>query len=251
MRGVFRFSSVVGYQGIEVKNGFNMIALNFQPVDGTEEIAISDLVGDKSMLVAGNGAASSDQIQVWDGEKFTAYFYRAKKTTNPKFTAGPAWVNANSSGTVTKDKIKRGAGVWFARPATAPEKATLTLSGSVSAEPYTHAINPGFNMISSAFPVDMALNNGPIDWVKCGAVAGNGAASSDQIQVWDGEKFTAYFYRAKKTTNPKLTAGPAWVNANSSGTVTTDVIPAGKGFWYARPDGKDAGTLEQVSPIAK
>ena len=228
-----------------------MIALNFQPVDGTEEIAIQDLIGDKTTLVAGNAAATSDQIQVWDGEKFTAYFYRAKRTTNPKFTAGPAWVNATSMSTVTPDKIKRGQGVWFARPATAPEKATITLSGSVSAETYTHAITPGFNMISSAFPVDMALNNGPIDWAKCGAVAGNAAATSDQIQVWDGEKFTAYFYRAKRTTNPKFTAGPAWVNATSMSTVTPDVIPAGKGFWYARPDDKTAGTLEQTSPIAK
>ena len=82
-------------------------------------------------------------------------------------------------------------------------------------------------------------------------MAGNGATSSDQIQVWDGEKFDVYFYRAKKTTNPKFTAGPAWVNANSAGVVTTDVVPAGKGFWYARPDDKTAGTLEQASPIAK
>ena len=35
------------------------------------------------------------------------------------------------------------------------------------------------------------------------------------------------------------------------GVKTPDVVPAGKGFWYARPDGKDPGTLIQASPIAK
>ena len=52
-------------------------------MDGTEEIAIQDLIQDKSQLVAGNTAGTSDQIQVWDGSKFTVYFYRAKKTTSP------------------------------------------------------------------------------------------------------------------------------------------------------------------------
>ena len=237
-----------------------MISLSFQPVDGTEEIAIQDLVQDKSQLIAGNAAAGSDRIQVWDGTKFTTYFYRAKKTTNPKFTIGPCWVDNNNAGVKTTDKIKHGAGVWFARPASAPAQAQITISGSVSALPFTHNVKPGFNMIASAFPVDMPLNTMqvgdvtqtcPIDWVACGAVAGNAAAGSDRIQVWDGSKFTTYFYRAKKTTNPKFTIGPCWVDNNNAGVKTPAIIPAGKGFWYARPDGKAAGTLIQTSPIAQ
>ena len=228
-----------------------MIAFNFQPLDGTENISIQDFVGNKDALVAGTGATSSDQIQVWDGTKFSIYFYRAKKTTNPnKFTLGPAWVNIDSLGTPTTDVVKRGSGVWFARPATA-EAGSITVSGSINATAKTHDIAAGFNMISSAFPTDMALNNGPIDWVACGAVAGTGATSSDQIQVWDGSKFAIYFYRAKKTTNPnKFTAGPAWVNIDALGTPTTDTIPAGKGFWYARPSTSSAGTLVETSPLA-
>ena len=237
-----------------------MISLSFQPVDGTEEIAIQDLIPDTTQLIAGNGAASSDRIQVWDGAQFTTYFYRAKKTTNPKFLIGPCWVDNNKAGEKTLATVKRGAGIWFARPESAPAQARITISGSVSALPFTHAIEPGFNMIASAFPVDIPLNTMevgdvmqvcPIDWVACGAVAGNGAASSDRIQVWDGSQFTTYFYRAKKTTNPKFLIGPCWVDNNNAGEKTPAVIPAGKGFWYARPDGKDAGTLVQPSPIAK
>ena len=93
-----------------------MISLSFQPVDGTEEIAIQDLVQDKSQLIAGNAAATSDRIQVWDGTKFTTYFYRAKKTTNPKFLKGPCWVKSTESGVKTPDIIPAGKGFWYARP---------------------------------------------------------------------------------------------------------------------------------------
>ena len=227
-----------------------MIAFNFQPLDGTENISIQDFVGNKDALVAGTSATAADQIQVWDGSKFTAYFYRAYKATNPnKFTLGPAWVNTASATTPTTDTVPRGSGVWFARPTDKPA-TNITVSGSVNAASKTHDIAAGFNMISSAFPTDMALNNGPIDWVTCGAVAGTSATTADQIQVWDGSKFTAYFYRAYKATNPnKFTLGPAWVNTSSATTPTSDTIPAGKGFWYARPSSSSAGTLVETSPL--
>ena len=228
-----------------------MIAFNFQPLDGTENVSIQDFIGNKDALVAGAIAANSDQIQVWDGSKFSVYFYKAKKTTNPnKFTLGPAWVSTTAATTPTTDTVPRGSGVWFARPTDQPA-TNITVSGSVNAAPKTHDIAAGFNMISSAFPTDMALNNGPIDWVACGAVAGAIAANSDQIQVWDGAKFSVYFYKAKKTTNPnKFTLGPAWVSTTAATTPTTDTIPAGKGFWYARPSTSEAGTLVETSPLA-
>ena len=228
-----------------------MIAFNFQPVDGSEDISIQDFVNNKGDLVAGTVAGNSDQIQVWDGTKFSAYFYKAKKTTMPgKFTDGPAWVSTSAASTPTTDTVKRGSGVWFARPTTAAA-GSITVSGAINAASKTHDIAAGFNMISSAFPVDMALNNGPIDWVACGAVAGTVAGNSDQIQVWDGSQFSAYFYKAKKTTMPgKFTAGPAWVSTTAASTPTTDTIPAGKGFWYARPSTSEAGTLIQTSPLA-
>ena len=246
-----RHKSVVGYQNIAINPGFNMISFNFQPLDGSEDISIQDFVNNKGDLVAGTGAGTSDQIQVWDGTKFTVYFYKAYKATNPnKFTLGPAWVSTTAATTPTTDTVKRGSGVWFARPTTATAGA-ITVSGAINAASKTHDIAAGFNMISSAFPVDMALNNGPIDWVTCGAVAGTGAGTSDQIQVWDGSKFSVYFYKAYKATNPnKFTLGPAWVSTTAATTPTTDTIPAGKGFWYTRPSTSAAGTLIQTSPLA-
>ena len=255
----------MGYQSIEVTNGFNMIAFNFQPVDGSEGFAITNFISNTEDLIAGTAAGNSDQIQVWDGTKFTIYFYRAYKSTNPnKFLLGPAWVKVGAIGAVTTDTIPRGAGVWFARPSTAPASAAITVSGAVNATSYTHDIASGFNMISSAFPTDMPLNtltaeeNGgvaqtcPIDWVACGAVAGTAAGNSDQIQVWDGTKFTIYFYRAYKSTNPnKFLLGPAWVKVGAIGAKTADKIPAGKGFWYARPSTSEGGELIETSPLAE
>ena len=122
----------MGYQSIAINPGFNMIAMNFQPIDGSEEIAITNLVADTSTLVAGNDAGTADQIQVWDGSKFTAYFYRANKTTTPKWTKGPGWVKVGAIANITTDTLKRGQGVWFARPTTASAGA-ITVSGAVNA----------------------------------------------------------------------------------------------------------------------
>ena len=245
-------SNVVGYQNIAINPGFNMIAFNFQPMDGTEDIKIADFVQNKDELVAGTNTGDSDQIQVWDGSTFTTYFYKAKKTTMPgKFTQGPAWVKNGATTTITTDTIKRGSGVWFARP-TDKTAGEITVSGAVNAASKTHDIGAGFNMISSAFPVAMKLNGGLIDWVESGAIAGTNTGDSDQIQVWDGSTFTTYFYKAKKTTMPgKFTQGPAWVKNGATTTVSEDTIPAGKGFWYARPTDKEAGTLIEKSPLEK
>ena len=248
-------SDVVGYQNIDIKPGFNMIAFNFQPLTG-EGVSIQDFVADKEALVAGINASYADQIQVWDPatSTFTTYFYRAYKATNPgKFTLGPAWVKASDASKPTTDTIPTGSGVWFARPTTATE-GEITVSGKITATAGLHTIEPGFNMISSAFPVDMALNDGAIDWEACGAVAGINASYADQIQVWDPDTktFTTYFYRAYKATNPgKFTLGPAWVKASEASKPTTDTIPAGKGFWYARPADKAEGSLTETSPIAE
>ena len=229
-----------------------MIAFNFQPMDNDQDnISIQDFVQNKADLVAGLDPATADQIQVWDGAKFTTYFYRAN-SQRPLFTLGPCWVKNTTAeiGTPTTGTIPRGAGVWFARPTTA-SAGVITVSGAINAASKTHNILAGFNMISSAFPCDFKFNDGPIDWESCGAIAGLDPATADQIQVWDGQKFTTYFYRAN-SQRPLFTLGPCWVKNTTQeiGKPTTETIPAGKGFWYARPTGKAAGTLIEKSPLA-
>lgn len=215
-------------------------------------VDIQDLIQNKEALVAGNAAASSDQIQIWDGTKFTVYYYRAYKSNNPgKFTLGPCWVDGNNASVKAAVPVTRGMGVWFARPKSSAA-GEITLTGSVGKETKNLQINPGFNMIGSAFPCDVSVNEDscPIDWATC-AIAGNAAASSDQIQIWDGSKFTVYYYRAYKSNNPgKFTLGPCWVDGNNASVKADLTIKSGTGFWYARPDSKEAGVLPQVSPIA-
>ena len=169
-----------------------------------------------------------------------------------KFTLGPCWVNNSSAGVKATAEVPRGVGVWFARP-TGQETGEITLAGSVDGQTKNLQINKGFNMIGSAFPCDISVNadNCPIKWTEC-AVAGNDATASDQIQIWDGAKFTTYFYRAYKSSMPgKFTLGPCWVNNSSAGVKADLTIKSGVGFWYARPDSAEAGVLPQTSPIAK
>ena len=222
------------------------------------KVDIQDLISNTNDLVAGSAAADSDQIQVWNGTKFTVYFYRAYKSKNPgKFTYGPCWVDGTSATTASEPAhkdISRGVGVWFARPSSA-KAGVITLSGSIDNKTKNLPINTGFNMIGSAFPVDISVNsnNCPIVWSEC-AVAGSAAADSDQIQIWNGSKFTVYFYRAYKSKNPgKFTYGPCWVDGTSATTASEPAkltIKSGEAFWYARPSTGSEGVLPQKSPLA-
>ena len=243
--------NVVGYTDITVKPGFNCISLNFDAVGGGG-IDIQNLIATNS-LIAGNASATSDRIQIWDGTRFTEYFYRAYKANNPgRFLIGPCWVDANNASVKATTSITNGVGVWFARPASAPATATIRIAGEVSDTANNVQINPGFNMIGLAFPVDVEVNSEscPIDWTTC-AIAGNASATSDRIQVWDGTRFTEYFYRAYKANNPgRFLIGPCWVDANNASVKADLTLHAGQGFWYARPSTGSAGSVVQESPIA-
>ena len=244
-------ANVVGYQDITVKPGFNCVSLNFDAVGGGG-ISIQDLIATNN-LIAGNTSSGSDRIQIWDGTQFTTYFYRAYKATNPgKFLIGPCWVDANNASVKATVCITNGVGVWFARPDTAPATATVKMMGEVGTAAKNLQINPGFNMIGLSFPVDVEVNSEscPIDWTTC-AIAGNAAATSDNIQVWDGTRFTSYYYRAYKANNPgRFLLGPCWVAVNSASEKANLTLHAGEGFWYARPSDQQAGALVQESPIA-
>ena len=118
----------------------------------------------------------------------------------------------------------------------------------------TISITNGFNLISLNFEPMSGESVDIQDLVadKENLVAGNASTTSDQIQIWDGSKFEVYFYRAYKANNPgRFTIGPCWVNANAASAKASLSIPAGAGFWYARPSDKTAGTLTQTSPLAE
>ena len=118
----------MGYQSITINPGFNLISLNFEPIAG-ESVDIQDLIADKNALVAGGAAATSDQIQIWDGTKFTTYFYRAYKSSNPgKFTLGPCWVKGDAAGVKADLTIPAGVGFWYARPDSAEAGALPQVS---------------------------------------------------------------------------------------------------------------------------
>lgn len=96
-----------------------MLALNFQPLDGSEDIAVQDFIQNKDVLTTGAGEGAADTIQVWDGTKFNVYFYKPYKSKAPnKFTDGPAWVSTTAATEATKASIPAGRGFWYIRPGT-------------------------------------------------------------------------------------------------------------------------------------
>ena len=126
-------ANVVGYQDITVKPGFNCISLNFDAVGGGG-ISIQDLISTND-LIAGNAAATSDRIQIWDGTAFTDYYYRAYKATNPgRFLLGPCWVAVNNASVKADLTLHAGEGFWFARPSD-KEAGALVQESPIAVDP--------------------------------------------------------------------------------------------------------------------
>jgi hypothetical protein len=240
-------ANVVGYQSLTIKPGFQMLPVNFAAVaDTAASIPIQTLFSTNG-LWAGQDGNSGDQLQIWNGSVFSVYFYRINKTTNPnKFLYPNSWVGTTNIGVPTVDSLPAGSGYWFNRPV-AGGTTTVTVAGQVlTAQTNSFAIQSGFNMIGSAYPVDFPLNTGtPFDWSA--ATAGQDGNSGDQIQLWNGSTFNVYFYRVNKTTNPNKFLYPnSWVGTTNIGVPTVDAIPAGTGFWYKHVG--SSTTLNQTAP---
>ena len=118
----------------------------------------------------------------------------------------------------------------------------LTVSGQVSQQEVTVTLVPGYTLVCNPFPADLPLNSETIDWVTAGATEGRGAAQGDRIQVWDSstQDYVTYFMSSFVHK---------WATGAAPRTATTDVIPAGAGFWYQNRSNSDI-TIKLKSPLS-
>ena len=143
----------------------------------------------------------------------------------------------------TGKRIARGMALWLHR-ATPSTSSPIYLFGQYSAAEATTAIASGVTT--------MIANPGTSD-LKISAITGkftSGApANGDKVMVNTATGYKAYTYNGsawtyKTTAASALPALPGGQSASVAGTATvtdSDVIPAGKGFWYQSKTG--AGTI--------
>ena len=233
-------SNIVGYQKLQLQEGFNMIANGFRTVGTGEAPALQDMFVDAAdNATAGEGQDVSDNIQVWTGTGYTTYYFY-DSASDPSYDK--KWYKFGDDAEPTIDGVEATESAWYvARSAT-----SLTISGEVSAVPLEIPVQNGYNMVANPFPAEKMLNDPSIDWASMGVVGAEGQDVSDNIQVWTGSGYTTYYFY-DSASDPSY--DKKWYKFGDDAEPTTDVISAGSGFWFIHRG--DGATLNFPSPIAE
>lgn len=194
------------------------------------EILPANTFGTTFANIAGLGTGTSvngagvDNVLVWNGVSFVAYFYHS---TNNRWQRGIS--NA------TNDILFPDDTVFFVRKVTAA--LPITLMGTVpSTTERTELIGSSNNFIANRFPTDSTLGATGLEntagWVKGTSVNG-----VDNVLLWNGVSFDAYFYHS---TNNR------WQKGISNATAAP--ISAATGFFVVRSAGTTDSVLSQNLP---
>ena len=192
-------ANIVGYsKGSVAAGSFEVVAAQFLVGSVADGMTLDDAFGDN----VGNG----DQVLFWSGAGYSVYTYYT------------GWGWYDYTGTVESGDviIPSGTSVWMKSVA----GTEYIVAGEVpSSDSVTITLVAGFNMITSPYPVAMALDDLSTD------VLSNG----DQALFWNGAGYTVYTYYT----------GWGWYDYTGtveSGDVT---IPVGGGCWLKSAAGGD------------
>lgn len=155
-------SDIVGYTTITTVPGFNMLGCVFNGLDGNA-LPLNQIVS--------GDFQDNDAIQVYDATTgYTSYTY---------WKDYGGWLDGDFNPATTL--IQPGTAFWLNTPG---RSITVTLKGAVRSGSYTYVAKKGLQMVSSALPVDMDLNN--ITWT--------GLTDGDEIQVRENGAYISYSY---------------------------------------------------------
>ena len=239
-------ANVVGYSQVELAPGFTMIRTPF--VNGTNALSIQDIL-DPSVLTSGASPAAADSIQLWDpvGLKYDVYFLHdglgkgnAAKTDK--------WID-NSTQLIASNSVAPGLGFFLSKIGSTT--ITNVMSGDVVvAATGTNSITivEGFNMVANPFSSEWAVNDGSIDWIAQGAVAGASPAAADSIQLWDaaGLKYDVYFLHDGLGKGNAAKTGK-WIDNATQLIASNLAVGLSQGVFYSRSTASEL-TIEVDQP---
>lgn len=208
--------NIVGFgQAVVAADAYFMAGINFQDMNGSNYIGIQNLFPTNELYTDVNDPYASDQILVFDGAVYTAYFYADAGI-------GPMWYDEGFA-VPSSVTFKRGDAFWFKR-APASTATNLTLKGQVPVDTnYVHtSLASGYTIICGAFPNVTSLNALGIN----AYTDVNDPYASDQILIYNSGVYTAYFYA-------DAGSGPMWYDEGFA-VPTTAGFAVGQGAWYLR-----------------
>ena len=216
-------TTIVGYQNINIRNGYSFFTVTFNNVTNATTFNLSDIACTKSdgsawlrtgaAANACNGAVRLQKIDS-EGAYGQRYIYYGKNASD---TFGPGWYvgerATDGSNLVTDGQITLNPGegviVYSSKPS-----AQFQVAGSVQLTPFTGAVAKGYQFGGNCTPVTLSLSaiectkpDGSA-WLRTGAAANacNGAVRLQKIDS-EGAYGQRYIYYGKNASD---TFGPGW-----------------------------------------
>ena len=240
----------MGYNTVTISKKYNILAVNFAPVDGSDSISLQELFPytEGNGMTAGGSSSAADSVQIMqDDGSLKAYHLSNGKVGRKTYEELVGKWAYNDETTPSAVKIKNGQAFWYISQNGETTPYTLTIAGQVAmTTSETLSLNKVYNHIGSPYPVDIPLN-GYV--VVSGGTQGGSSAAADNIQVYqDDGSLKAYHLsngKVGRKTYEELVGKWAY---NDETTPTTAVIPVGKGAWFISQNG--ASTVEIKNPTA-
>ncbi len=238
-----RSANIVGYTTVHLRQGYNMLALNFDqvgwPMAGMD---LNTLIPGKTANLTAGNAETADQVLVFSGDECAMYYLYY--STNVLTHFNYRWV---ADGPVLcTNRFRSGAAFLYNKRGAVP--VAIKISGQVPEDvSKTHAIVAGYNMIGSVYSTDWDPNAlGATCWATNGAVHGSAADSADTILTFSGATGTLYFLWYSTTTETAL--NNQWVSLPGPTRAPKNFVKLGTGVWYHHHG--QGFTLPQTLPYA-
>ena len=225
-------ANVVGFNTDTITaKKFNMVSVPFESTNG-DGFKLNECLSGVNLTGTDN-PATADLIQIWDAASGTYdnwYYYDA----NDEYTG---WWDEISASKMFEDQypngLPAGTAFWYKSAAGAAQNGTMTVAGQVPEATTVdfELLRGKFNMVASAYPVALKLNDADqVVWT--GANGTDNPATADLIQIWDAASGTYdnwYYYDA----NDEYTG---WWDEISASKMFEDQYPnglaVGQPFWY-------------------
>ncbi len=239
-------SNIVGYNKIQLVEGYNLVGAQFVAVGGEERDLSTSFVLDESFAGYTGGYKAMNKLQVCDPVHNSYPTSGGAGDSGTKVAEDPdldyTWVDADCEA-VDGESVPPTEGVWIIA-----EKAGVALvSGEVVTENKTLELVEGYNTVCNPYPMEVPVSTfGRLDDSFAGYTSGYKAVT--KLQVWDGvhNSYTTYGWAGDSGT--KVDDDPdldyTWVDADCEETDAT--IPVGAAVWIIA---EKAGTITFTSPI--
>ena len=226
-------SNIVGYQKVNLRAGFNLVASQFLLVGG-ETKDIQDYVeADNTMPGLDENGSFQTTMRVWTGTGYSTYGWlnATDGTANEVPEWNSKWVLEDSSDLADVD-MNVGDGYWVI----CSEAATATFAGEVPSTDGNPSVSvsQGFNLIANPLPADINIQNIQPSASLLG-LDENGSFQTT-MRVWTGTGYSTYGWLDADdgTANEVPEWNSKWVLEDSSDLANV-TVGIGEGFWLISP----------------